>query len=56
VVRTTVANKALILDMADTILLELVLMRKWYVCELARYGLNTRRPVGGAVLGAKGWG
>jgi hypothetical protein len=28
VVRTTVANKALILDMADTILLELVLMRK----------------------------
>ena len=28
VVGTTVANEALILDMADTILLELVLMRK----------------------------
>ena len=43
VVGTTVADDAPEPDMADTRLLELGLLRRWYVCEVDGRGLNARR-------------
>ena len=54
VVGTTAAEEAPEPDMADTRLLEFVLLRRWYVCEVVRRGLNARRRGGGAVLGSEG--
>ena len=53
VVGTTAAEEAPEPDMADTRLLERVLLRREYECEMAGRGLNPRRRTSGAVFGAK---
>lgn len=40
---TMVADEVPEPDMADIRLLELVLLQRWYVCEVAGRGLNDRR-------------